>query len=278
MTQALLPPSPFDIGQSHTFFDSLDPYFNMSSHLRLQSSFEPFQANATIQTSPSLPPAKKQKMSLTQTYYVASTARSKLGREAGRADHDLRRLVGHANLLDTLMVELADAEREQESWFHQSVTTASTPEEATYQPWSDTLAADEYEDDSDMESDDGSEIYDEAEELFNIPIRKLRSPQVEFSCEAMDDEDMHSDNEVDEDLDLTRAPTNQHSPPELTLDSDSSDSDEDDIPSSPEQPLFELSDKERAQIATTTFYDIKSSSAATALLAQQHQQPMIAAC
>lgn len=252
----------------------------MSSHLRLQSEFEPFQANPTIQTSPALPPAKKQKMSLTQTYYVASTARSKLGREAGRADHDLRRLVGHANLLDTLMVELADAEREQESWFHQSVTTASTPEEPRYHhPWSNTIAADDYEDDSDMESDDGSDIYDEAAELFNIPIRKLISPQVEFSCEPIDDEDMHSDNELDQDLHLTRAPTNQHSPPELTLDSDSSDSDEDDIPSSPEQPLFELTDKERAQIATTTFYDIKSSpAAATALLAQQHQQPMIAAC
>jgi len=70
----------------------------MPSHLRIQSSLEePISANAIYLTSPSLPPAKKQKMSLTQTYYVASTARSKLGREASKADHDLRKLVGSAS-------------------------------------------------------------------------------------------------------------------------------------------------------------------------------------
>ncbi|KAI5360858.1 Putative protein Ecm13 [Septoria linicola] len=246
----------------------------MPSHLRLQSSFEPFQANATIQTLPTLPPAKKQKMSLTQTYYVASTARSKLGREAGRADHDLRLLVGHANLLDSLMVELADAEREQEAWFNQSVKKASKPEEPQHVQWIDTIAEeDDEEDDSDLESDDGSDIYDEDAEMFNIPLRKIRSPPVEISSEEID-EDMESDDEFDEDLALSRVPSNQNSPPELTLDSDSDS--EDDMPSSPEQPLFELSEKERQQIATTTFYDIKSST--EALLAQQNQQPMIAAC
>ena len=54
-------------------------------------------------------------MSLTQTYYVASTARSKLGREANRADHNLRVLVGHANLLDNLMLDLANAVSVQSS-------------------------------------------------------------------------------------------------------------------------------------------------------------------
>ena len=74
------------------------------------------------------------------TYSVASTARTKLGREAQRADHDLRLLVGHANLLDTLMVELADAEREQEAWFNQSVKKASKPEEPRHIQWIDTIA------------------------------------------------------------------------------------------------------------------------------------------
>ena len=95
---------------SHPIDSSSHEYFNMPSHLRLQASFEPLSANATYQTSPpSSPPAKKQKMSLTQTYYVASTARSKLGKEANRADHNLRVLVGHANLLDNLMLDLANA-------------------------------------------------------------------------------------------------------------------------------------------------------------------------
>ncbi|KAF7185738.1 hypothetical protein HII31_12969 [Pseudocercospora fuligena] len=245
----------------------------MTSHLRLQASFEPFTANATYQTSPTLPPAKKQKMSLTQTYYVASTARTKLGREAGRADHDLRLLVGHANLLDSLMVELADAEREQEAWFNQSVKKASKPEEPRHVQWIDTIAEEDEDDDSDMESDDGSDIYDEDAEMFNIPLKKIRSPPVEISSEEIDDE-ADSDDEFDDEHALIRVPS-QHSPPELTLDSES-DSEDESMPSSPEQPAFELSEKERQAITTTDFYSKPQS--IENLLAQQHQQPMIAAC
>ncbi|EME76967.1 uncharacterized protein MYCFIDRAFT_212762 [Pseudocercospora fijiensis CIRAD86] len=246
----------------------------MTSHLRLQASFEPFTANATYQTAPTLPPVKKQKMSLTQTYYIASTARTKLGREAGRADHDLRLLVGHANLLDSLMVELADAEREQEAWFNQSVNKASTPEEPRHVQWIDTIAEedDDDDDDDDMESDDGSDIYDEDADMFNIPLKKIRSPPVEISSEEIDDE-ADSDDEFDDEHALIRVPS-QHSPPELTLDSES-DSEDESIPS-PEQPPFELSEKERQAITTTDFYSKPQS--IENLLAQQHQQPMIAAC
>ena len=52
-------------------------------------------------------------MSITQTYYLSHKARAKLSREAAQPDHDLRLLVGHANLLDSLMLELAEAEQEQ---------------------------------------------------------------------------------------------------------------------------------------------------------------------
>lgn len=248
----------------------------MPSHLRLQSSFEPFEANATIhQTSPTLPPAKKQRMSLTMTYSVASTARTKLGREAQRADHDLRLLVGHANLLDTLMVELADAEREQEAWFNQSVKKASKPEEPRHIQWIDTIAEQDEEDDSDLESDDGSDIYDEDAELFSIQVpSRIRSPPIEVSSQEIEDEDMDSDEEFDDDLALTRVRSNQHSPPELTLDSDS-DSEDESMPSSPEQPPFELSEKDRQAITTTNFYNVKTEES---LFAQQHHQPCIAAC
>ena len=37
-------------------------------------------------------------MSLTQSFYLAHSARRLLAKEAAKADHDLRRLVGHANL------------------------------------------------------------------------------------------------------------------------------------------------------------------------------------
>ncbi|KAK2850659.1 hypothetical protein FQN49_005439, partial [Arthroderma sp. PD_2] len=64
-------------------------------------------------------------MSLTQTYFLAQLARQKLLLAARRADRDLRILAAHANLLDGLMAELAEAENEQEDWFNQSVSCAN---------------------------------------------------------------------------------------------------------------------------------------------------------
>lgn len=252
----------------------------MPSHLRLQSSFEPFEADAHYQTSPTLPPAKKQKMSLTRTYAVASTARSKLGREASRADHDLRLLVGHANLLDTLMVELADAEREQEAWFNQSVRKATKTEEPRHIQWIDAIEEDfEDDSDSDSESEADSDIYDEDAELYNIPLRKMRSPPVVTESAALefDDEDENADydEEYDDEHALTRVPS-QHSPPELMLEDDS-ESEDDSMPPSPEQPMFELSEKEQQAIKTTSFFGSSSQSIENYVL-QQPQQPLIAAC
>ena len=254
----------------------------MTSHLRIQSNFGPVPAKAVYQTtSPTLPPAKKQKMSLTQTYYVASTARTKLGREAQRSDHNLRLLVGHANLLDTLMVELADAEREQEAWFNQSVKTASKPQERHVQ-WIDSIAEEDDEDDSDMESEDGSDIYDEDEdaEMFNIPLRKIRSPPVEITSQEIDEDFVdadYEDDEYDDELTLTRV-ASQHSPPELTMEDSDSESEDESMPASPEQPTFELSEKEREAVTTTAFYDIKSQQGIEDYIMSQPQQPLVAAC
>ena len=64
-------------------------------------------------------------MSITRVYYLANKVWAKLSSEASRPDHNLRLLVGHANLLDLLMLELTDAECEQESWFNQSMQGAS---------------------------------------------------------------------------------------------------------------------------------------------------------
>ena len=124
-----------------------------TSHLRLQHSFEPFSAESTASHYISSPPQKKQKMSLTQTYYIAASARSKLGKEACRADHDLRLLVGHANLLDSLMIELQDAERQQEAWFNQTMAKASKPEEPRHVQWVDSIVEEDEDSDSDSESD-----------------------------------------------------------------------------------------------------------------------------
>lgn len=248
----------------------------MPSHLRLQSSpEEPISANATYHNAAAVHPAKKQKMSLTQTYYIASSARGKLGREASKADHNLRRLVGHANLLDNLMVELADAEREQEAWFNTSVRTASKPEEPRHIQWVDSIAE---EDESDDESDAASD-YDEDEEMFDIPLRKIKSPPVTFTSADVEDEDMDAEYDEEDEEDeyaLRRVPSNRHSPPELTHDDEESESeDEDSMPASPENVTFELSEKERQAITTTTFYDTKT---LEDYAVQQPQQPIIAAC
>ena len=69
-------------------------------------------------------------MSITQTYFLA---RSKLSVEALRPDHHLRLLVGHANLLDSLMIELAEAEQMQ--WFNCSVYGARVAEEPKHMKW-----------------------------------------------------------------------------------------------------------------------------------------------
>lgn len=169
-------------------------------------------------------------MSLTQTYYLAHTARAKLSKEAGRADHDLRLLVGHANLLDGLMLDLADAEREQESWFTQSVNGATKEsEEPKHIQWADSMptVVEDYEEEEDS-SDDESEASDDEEEISYAaaPLRRVPSPPTMITTTAMD---IDSD-EDDEDLVLTR--TSSRSPPELLHESDS-ESDDDSMPPSP---------------------------------------------
>lgn len=249
----------------------------MPSHLRLASSFdEPIPVNSTyhILTTPTSP---KQKMSLTQTYYIASSARTKLGREASRADHNLRLLVGHANLLDSLMVDLADAEREQEAWFNQSVRGASKPQPSRVVQWTSAIEEleelDDESDDSDLESNDGYDNYDD-EAMSDLPQPKAVSSGVAVTTsevtisEAYDDDE----DEYDEDLALTRV-TSHHSPPELTLDSDESESDEESMPSSPENSTYDLTEKQRRMITTTSFYDMQN-----AVMQQASNQPMIAAC
>ncbi|KAK0258136.1 hypothetical protein LTS09_006876 [Friedmanniomyces endolithicus] len=264
-----------------------DTISKMPSQLRLQAQFEPISANATYQVSPpSSPPAKKQKMSLTSIYYTASTARTKLGREANRADHNLRRLVGHANLLDSLMIELSSAEREQESWFNQSLSRASKPEEPKHIQWLDEVAEAEMEEDSD-DDDSDSDFDDDAEQLFEtIPTTHVRRASVHIDNMEIDDEDDEDDEdaEFDEEHALQRTPSSRHSPPEL-LDCDdddsSSDSEDESMPSSPENQAFEINEKERATITTTAFYDAKAQHGLEQYIMQQSRQrqaaPLIAA-
>ncbi|OCK83872.1 hypothetical protein K432DRAFT_379088 [Lepidopterella palustris CBS 459.81] len=258
----------------------------MPSHLRLQSSFEPFSAETTRSHFVPSPPQKKQKMSLTQTYYIAASARSKLGKEACRADHNLRLLVGHANLLDSLMLELADAEREQEAWFNQTVKKASKADEPRHIQWVDTIAESPEEDEEDTDSSDSEsepDFYDEDGDFdMMIPLpRKIVSAPVEITTTEIDEEDFYEDYEDDEEHALTR--TSSQSPPELVHDEDS---DDESPPASPPQPSMEYSEKKA--MLTTSYYDHKPAALTTPeqasfmqdgfFIPERNNSPLIATC
>ncbi|GJC95004.1 hypothetical protein ColKHC_03830 [Colletotrichum higginsianum] len=205
-------------------------------------------------------------MSITQTYYLAHKARAKLSSEAGRADHDLRLLVGHANLLDSLMLELADAEREQESWFNQSVRGATKSEDRHVQ-WADSVIeepeedwhADDASDSDDSVSDSSDDDYDDEdmEMAETVSLRRMpsaaavpASPRT-LAVEVSEDYDMEDDLEEDyAQLELVRTPSHSSSssPPELEHDSDISD--DESMPPSPPNAVLTFSEKEAKEEAS----------------------------
>ncbi|KJZ72159.1 hypothetical protein HIM_08424 [Hirsutella minnesotensis 3608] len=203
-------------------------------------------ANHPRALNPFIRSATRKNMSVTQTYYLAHTARAKLSREAAQPDHDLRLLVGHANLLDSLMLELADAEREQERWFNQSVRGASKTPQRRVQ-WADRVEEhpeeDAYEtsesEDSDLSEDDE---YDEQDfEMANAVSMRIPAPQV-------DDDDL-SEDDLEEDyahLELVRTPSHSSSPPEL-MDPDSDTSDDESMPPSPADATLPFTDEKNAK-------------------------------
>ena len=216
-------------------------------------------SSSPLSNTSSISPLKRKAMSVTQTYYLAHTARGKLSQEAARSDHNLRLLVGHANLLDSLMLELAEAEQEQESWFNQSVKKASSkpsPEQPKHIQWADTIVEDPEEDwrAEDVEDSDSESEYDSDDEIEN---HMARLQHVAHMTAASEEQEFEDDEEEDyASLSLHR--TNSHSassssPPELDMDSDSSE-DEAMPPSPPSTSLPTFSEKERRQIATTSFY------------------------
>ncbi len=198
-------------------------------------------------------PLKRKTMSITQTYYLAHKARAKLSSEAAQPDHNLRLLVGHANLLDSLMLELADAEREQESWFNQSVRGATKTEEKHIQ-WADTVVEEPEDDwspeDAESESDSDSESdFDDEEDVEmadTVSLRRIPSNKFISASQPLYD-DMEEDDDDEEDfaeLTLKRSPSHSASPPELDHDSDSSE-DESMPPSPPTAVITTFSEKQR---------------------------------
>lgn len=67
---------------------------------------------------------------MVQAYFIASTARKKLNTEAAQPDLHLRILVGHANMLDTIMKYTID----NENHLYKSATSKSS-KRAVRRPW-----------------------------------------------------------------------------------------------------------------------------------------------
>ena len=230
-------------------------------------------------------PAFKKNMSVTQTYYLAHKARAKLSHEAARPDHDLRLLVGHANLLDGLMIELAEAEREQGSWFNQSVRSASSPRKAQEQErrvqWADRVVeepeemedwdAEDADSDSSSDSEDSdSDFYDDEDVEMSgavVSLRRLQSQHdlrvtstvKEMAEDVEEEDDDEEDDEEDFDqLALTRSPSHSVallSPPELVdHDTDSSSEDESMPPSPPTNVLPSFPADEKHQEISEKLY------------------------
>ncbi|CAJ2506002.1 Uu.00g001320.m01.CDS01 [Anthostomella pinea] len=212
--------------------------------------------------SPSSPALRRKKtMSITQTYFLAHQARGKLSTEAARPDHNLRLLVGHANLLDSLMLDLADAEREQESWFNQSVRGASPKSEEKHIQWADSIVEEQDweadssdSDDSDLDDDEDIEMAD-AVPLTRVSSISIAPPSPQVHTMEVDDEDFEEDDEEDyAALTLTRSHSHSASPPELEHDCESSD-DESMPPSPPTDALPTFSEKQRESTSNTKYYD-----------------------
>ena len=182
-------------------------------------------------------------MSITQTYYLAHSARGKLSSEASRSDHRLRRLVGHANLLDSLMLELADAEAEQESWFNASVRGARKTESDRHIQWADSVVEELEED---WRAEDGESESDEEEEDIDMgfaTLQRVKSHQAfdvtMISSPAEEDNDEEEEDIYEDDgeedyamLSLQRTHSHPASPPDL-IDEESDSSEDEAMPPSP---------------------------------------------
>jgi len=149
-------------------------------------------------------------MSETQLYSLAHKARAKLSFELSRPNHKLRLLVGHLNLLDTLMLDIAKAEQKQELWFNQCIRSTnpfnetqkeciqqlhSVPEE----PENDWLAADVNLPKNGCGSLDGNKYSGSVAEI--TPLGELSLHAIEDGYRA-DDEDTEDSGDSENDGDI----------------------------------------------------------------------------
>ncbi|TLD18719.1 hypothetical protein E2P81_ATG11629 [Venturia nashicola] len=100
---------------------------------------------------------------------IAPKAQKKLGREARRGSHDLRKLVGHANFLDVLVSEL-DISSDDDDDVDAAVQAQSSP--VPDESKGEDVAVES--DDGDSESDDGWQEYDDSsDDEYHTLVRTI---------------------------------------------------------------------------------------------------------
>jgi len=203
---------------------------------------------------------KTPKMSITQTHILARKARSKLALEAGRSNHEMRRLVGHANLLDVLIRHIFEAETEQEQWFNDTIQDASASayeaelssnEQIGWLPVDETLydstssdESDDYDDEDDYSDDEPEYTYDLSRSLPKAQVLRFETA-VGVKEISIDGESDSADSDEDDEglFPLRRTSSNSlHTPPALVDDSSSSEDEDASNPPSPKQTPLEPSE------------------------------------
>jgi len=232
-------------------------------------------------------------MTVTQTYRLAHTARGKLSAEASRGEYDLRVLVGHANLLDNLMIELAEAEKEQED-FYDSNLRSSSPYAHTVEDLEIPDESDSDSDDEDVDADSRSDYSDFEEEHFArmaVPTKHSTSrPSLTAVTEDLDEEEHDEDEDEYDDLDhnnpdLSLSRTHSHidtthelNVPELVHDSDDSDDESQSLPPSPDYSSVTITDFAMATRKPTTTTTAEEALHENGFWIPEQQPQMIAAC
>jgi hypothetical protein len=122
---------------------------------------------STTVTKPSQHSIYQKRMSVTQTYIIAHQAREKLAKEANCPDHNLHRLVCHANMLDTLIFDLAHAEEEQDSYLNKLSFGAKKPtKKSKVEKWTQVVRDKLEEESGSSDGHDLSEDDDSSDEEY----------------------------------------------------------------------------------------------------------------
>ena len=163
---------------------------------------------------------------------MATTCKLKLGLEADRAEHQLHRLVCHANMLDALMEELADRERGLEGKLNALLHAAPQPHPGQQIQWLDRIAEESEEEESDSESDSDCDYSsDEGDEDGDtdrkvVVAKKTPPPMLLGDYFSKSDGESEEDDEAhDYELVLKRWPSKK-AVPELTNEEDSDSEEE----------------------------------------------------